>query len=464
MKHLIILWVMTLFFLACSEEKLSTETIYSGNMELSIGTEINSSVSQQLIRKRRMMIFQANTGVIICNQSVTYPSSGIDIIPVFTLKIKPGAYDLITVCNETSELTPILNNITNKDQIATVMLKTPGKEEELVIAGHESFMIKAIENNPERPAISLDNGITWKESGLTVTLHRIASKFTLRMRRITDNVSDRIIIREVDLINLADYAYLKGQPYLASLSEKKVFSGNIELQQNEPYTSITQDIILNEYLLPNIQDDEKGAAFRISASYTRAGSTPVDVIYLSPVTGADAPDYSLKRNHHYRVDATIRQIGEIEYAGSAEYDITDWESSDDGNVNIGGVITVAQKEWAEGTLFNPDGSIDIMANSSITFEFGMASPEGARWTAMLSNHIDFEFDLSGDGEREGISKPGVIYNIRIRPKRIISSLEGPVTTEFYILVDNGSSIEPDINNDDKTGRGNRFVIKQRPSS
>lgn len=464
MKYqIIIVWILAFLF-GCSKENSPSELTYTGDVELSIATKLSSISSQQIIRQRRMMIFHANTGVIAYNQSVTYPSGSIDIAPVFTLKIKQGSYNVVTICNETPELSTDLNKITNRNQLAHIILTTPNKEEDIVLSGDKNFMIKAVDGDPERPAISIDNGISWKETGLTVTLRRIASKFSLRIRKKTDRASDRIWIKRVELLNLPKYSFLQGQPYSDTFTDEEIFTGNTELIQNEPYTSVSSNIILNEYLLSEIQNSEQCAAFRISATYARSGQLPADVTYISPVTGIEASNYSLVRNNHYRVDATIRQIGEIEYSTSAGYDIADWENTDNGNVNIGGVITVSRKEWSAGTLTNTDGTIDIMANSSITFEFGLASPDGARWTAMLSNNIDFEFELSGDGVREGVTRPGVIYNIRIKPKRRVSSLEGPVTTEFYILVDNGNSIEPDINNDDKTGKGNRYIIKQRPSS
>lgn len=464
MKYqILILWILALF-LGCSKENTPPELTYNGDVELSIATKMNNTSGQQLIRQRRMMIFHANTGIIAYNQSVNYPSGDIDIVPVFTLNIKQGAYYLVTVCNETPELSPKLDEITNKEQLAHISLTTPDRDDDIVLSGSQSFMIKALEGDPERPAISTDNGQNWKETRLTVLLRRIASKFSLRLRKKTDKESDKVWITKVELINLAKHSFLQEQPYTGAFSEEVIFTGNTELMQNDSYMPVSSDIILNEYLLSELQNSEQCAAFRISATYARSGQLPADVTYISPVTGIDAANYSLKRNNHYRVDATIRQIGEIEYATTAGYEIADWENTDNGNVNIGGVITVSRKVWSDGTHLNTDGTIDIMANSSITFEFGLASPNGARWTAMLSNNIDFEFDLSGDGVREGVTRPGVVYNIRIRPKRIISSLEGPVTTEFYILVDNGNSIEPDINNDDKTGKGNRYIIKQRPSS
>lgn len=464
MKYqIIIVWIIALF-LGCTKENTPSELTYTGDVELSIATKTNNTAGRQLVRQRRIMIFHANTGVIAYNQSVTSPSGYIDIAPVFTLKIKEGSYSMVVICNETTELSTNLNEITNRDQLSHIILTTPNKEEDLVLSGNRNFMIKAIGGNPERPAISTDNGLNWEETRLTVSLQRIASKFSLRLRKKTDNESDKIWITKIELINLARHSFLQEQPYTGAFSEKVIFTGNTELLQNESYTPISSDIILNEYLLSELQNSEQCAAFRISATYAQSGQLPADVTYISPVTGIDAANYSLKRNNHYRVDATIRQIGEIEYTTSAGYDIADWENTDNGNVNIGGVITVSRKVWSDGTHLNTDGTIDIMANTSITFEFGLASPDGARWTAMLSNNIDFEFDLSGDGVREGVTRPGVVYNIRIRPKRIISSLEGPVTTEFYILVDNGNSIETDINSDDKTGKGNRYIIKQRPSS
>ncbi|MGL4804992.1 MAG: hypothetical protein ACRC26_01440, partial [Bacteroidales bacterium] len=144
-------------------------------------------------------------------------------------------------------------------------------------------------------------------------------------------------------------------------------------------------------------------------------------------------------------------------------DVQDWEDAGGGNVDIGGVITVGKKEWVPETVFNSDGSVNILANTNIVFEFSMASPIGARWIAMLTNNIDFEFDLMEDGVREGVTREGVINKIKVKPKRIVSSLEGPVTTEFYILIDNGDITELDLNDDNQTGKGRRYLIRQRPS-
>ena len=106
--------------------------------------------------------------------------------------------------------------------------------------------------------------------------------------------------------------------------------------------------------------------------------------------------------------------------------------------------------------------ISVSNNTSVTYEFTLSFPPGAKWTAQLTNIRDFDFDLNNNGIREGVATEGVANKIKIRPRTAVSAND--VTTEFYITVFNGiENIELDLTNDGKTGEGNRFIIKQNPN-
>ncbi|MGL5690684.1 MAG: hypothetical protein ACRDD8_07665 [Bacteroidales bacterium] len=464
MKKLTIFILVHLCLLACSQDTACLNQNADAHLSLTISTKVNNANSKVTIQKRRILIFDMQTGNIVQNQSVIYPSESIDIIPVFSLTLREGSYKLVCVCNETESLSKGLIQVNNTKDIASLSLSTPLEDKELVLYGESQFMIRA-EGNENTPSISLDNGQTWIQPKLSVMLERVASKFSFFIRKQTDTDTDIITINRIELVNLANQAHLERKPYEGELSTRFVFEGEARLEGNaSTFQKIVDSEIMNEYLLINKQDEERCTGFRISATYQIGQNEPMNVVYYSPILlSQEFDDYSINRNCHYRVGATIKSAGEIEYISSIGYDVQDWEDAGGGNVDIGGVITVGKKEWVPETVFNSDGSVNILANTNIAFEFSMASPIGARWIAMLTNNIDFEFDLMEDGVREGVTREGVINKIKVKPKRIVSSLEGPVTTEFYILIDNGDITELDLNDDYQTGKGSRYLIRQRPS-
>ncbi len=86
--------------------------------------------------------------------------------------------------------------------------------------------------------------------------------------------------------------------------------------------------------------------------------------------------------------------------------------------------------------------------------FWLMFPEGAQWKAYLTN--DRDFILSGT--TEGFAREGFRNEITIRPAGEFESDD--IKTEFYILVNNlTSEVEVDVNHNEGSGPGNRYVIK-----
>ena len=86
--------------------------------------------------------------------------------------------------------------------------------------------------------------------------------------------------------------------------------------------------------------------------------------------------------------------------------------------------------------------------------FQLNNPEGAQWRAYLTNDMDFELA----GITQGSTRDSFDNPIVIRPVREFDS--DNITTELYILISNVTSEEEwDLNRDESTGLGHRYVIK-----
>jgi len=169
-------------------------------------------------------------------------------------------------------------------------------------------------------------------------------------------------------------------------------------------------------------------------------------------------DYSLQRNKHYLVMATIRSEGEIVYMPDVRYRVLDWEDAT-GGFDIGKSITFDSR-WAPGTPYSGN-NVAVYNHGILEYKFTLTRPAGAVWSAVLTNPFDFEFDYSGDAVSNGVTAEAVERTIRIRPRRETS--QNGIRTEFYITVKNGTQfVELDLPND-LVGGGNRYVITQIPN-
>mgnify|MGYP007127904392 FL=1 len=452
---------LLLMFVGCTNEQVqvleeSAELTFKVNTRTLVGETINGVT----VRSVRMIV--VNTGIgnsVVINKLVDgQVSESTD----FICNLKRGSYKICVVANETATMTAALTVANKLSDLDVIKVITPTTETDLVLYQSIDVELRSSSSDTEQGEVSVDGGANWLSPPIVnVDLIRVASKISLAIRKRTVVEADLFTIQKVELINLpADSYLLPGRAYGGVLHSKTPFNGaEIAFSTNGEAKSIFSDYIVPEYRLTTPASSDNAAALVITANYTEYGRTAREVNYIVPVLGTNAQDYSLARNYHYNIIATITKPAESTFPLIVEYEVVKWQHAGNGNFETGSVTFSGQ--WEADT--NKTGNlISVSNNTSVTYEFTLSFPPGAKWTAQLTNIRDFDFDLNNNGIREGVATEGVANKIKIRPRTAVSAND--VTTEFYITVFNGiENIELDLTNDGKTGEGNRFIIKQNPN-
>lgn len=455
---LLIFALLMVLSVGCTQEVMQemdndVKLVYKISTRSFIGQTIDGVTIQTV---RVIAVAPALGNQIVVNKLV---SSQDDEPSGLTFSLQEGTYKICVVGNETSAMTPLLSEAVTLSQLNSIMVVTPTTEADLVLHQSVDIRLRPQSANPQNAEVSVDGGTWISPPTINLNLVRVASKISLSIRKLTTNPADRFDIKKVELINLPSASYLlPGRAYTGSLHNEVPFDGlpAVAFSNNDQVEAIFSDYIVSEYQLTVPSSPDTAPAFVITASYTRSGGLGQDVQYIVPVLGQNATDYGLARNTHYRVTATITQSAVIDYPLFVEYEVSKWDIAGDGSFGAGEITSSGK--WMDGTDVN-NRQLLVANNTSVTYEFTLSFPPGATWTAQLSNFLDFEFDLTGGAVRNGVAAEGVVYKVKVTPRRAVYT--NNVATEFYITVNNGiENVELDLTQD---GSNQRFIIKQIPN-
>lgn len=471
MKRLKNIWLLALIsalagLWGCVKEPVSDIDQAKVNLSISTRAIIGTNINGVTISKMRIIVAKTY-GNIVFNRTA---ENGLieDIDDSFILQLVAGTYDIFVIANESEAMTPTLNAATTKMALDAITLITPRTENTLVLLGNCNFTLVSNSTDQTQAEVTVNNGAAaWSNQKLTVDLIRLASKITLKVTKNTTPSDDQFSITKVELLNLPRHSYMTSQnTYSSTLHNETPFpstSTPVGFVNNGETKDVFADYIVPEYCLSTPTSEANATHLSITASYNTAGGLSGEVLYNVPLLGFDAANYSLIRNRHYVVTVTITKRGEFDYTPYIEYEVSKWENGGSSNIEFDDQAVTFSGNWATGTVLEDNGNTARVANNtSVSYEFTLSHPAGAMWTAQLSNALDFDFDLTGGGVREGVTRTGVVNVIKIKPRRAVSS--NNVTSELYITVSNGTkSVELDLNNSGSTGSGNRYVIKQIPN-
>lgn len=460
------IWIFCLLLNACNSEDQSIEQPVS---YVDVPVILDSPNEYMPVR---IIVTNALNGQILENQYPAIPNATAN---KYNIKVKTGKLNFYVLANEPARLTPTLNTLTHQVQLENMKLQfseLPLNEEtdenntatnlpamEIIHAEVRTAQTK----NPSSGEISTDNGITWSPS-LEVKLKRLASKISFHIRKNTENENDILNIQKIEIINIPVYSHLLKQSYtdpdLLTLTPYNNVPGvtlteNADISQTDNYTTIFENLITPEYILAENTIDN-AIIIKLQVNYNNEKT----VSYQIPIkTGESGTDYSLERNKHYIIKATIASEGELIYMPEVRYQIADWNDA-------GGDISFVEDSlidytagWVENTNI-VERNIHVANNEYAEYNFKLSNPSGALWSATITNPIDFIFDNTDGAVSYGIGNSEKTYKIRIRPRREVS--QNNIKTEFYITINNGfENIELNLSGYG-TGSGNRYVINQIP--
>lgn len=451
------LWVLMLL-LGCTKEE--TEPIGNNTkMAFRISTKalVGDTEEGVTISSLRVLIVNPNLENIIVENRLIDSQSG-----DYVFKLQQGEYKICVVANETAAMTASLATAGKLSDLNAIRVVTPTMESQLVLYQSVDIMIRPLASDSQQAEVSVNGGTTWVSPPIVnVELKRVAAKISLAIKKETTVPTDVFAIKKVELINIPTDSYLTSSiAYTGVLQTQLPFSGSwVSFSTNGDSQTVFNDYIVPEYILSTPASATNAATLVITADYTKLGGATREVVYTVPVLGLNALDYSLTRNCHYNITATITRSAELVTPIIVDYEVLKWQSAGDGSFEAGAVTFTGV--WEDGTSMN-DRVIEVSNNTSVTYEFTLSFPPGATWTAQLTNVRDFDFDLNNNGVRSGVTEEGIVKRIKVRPRTVVFT--NNVTTEFYITVFNGiETVELDLTNSGTIGEGNRFIIKQNPN-
>lgn len=431
------------------------------------GDEVLMNVSSRgldpSMTRVRIIVAHALTGEILTNQYPIQPQAD----GGYRLTVPAGQLDFYMLLNEPDGLTPELNDISRQADLKKLKLDAAllpatddtndTKETNLPAFAWTKAIVRASSGTIKYGEASIDGGITWSNN-LSISLERLATKVSLALRNNIPGNNQPMTINKVSVMHVPDYEFLLPQTYASTHFDSQIIHDNpLNISNNTShYYKVFTDFIMPEYIFSNPSDKDMAVCLEIEAEYNNK-----TVKYYIPVRGnLDVEDYTLKRNNHYLIKATITSVGETIYIPEVKYQVAEWS-----DVNIESeffeesAITFSQ-HWGADTNINGT-DIHVNNNDYVEFFFTLSHPKGATWAATLTNSIDFMFDTTDGAVSNGTTREGKEYKIRIKPRRE-TELNG-VKTEFYITVNNGvGNVELNLPNQSGETKS-RYTIIQTPN-
>ncbi|NDV59334.1 hypothetical protein [Bacteroides sp. 519] len=458
MIRILILYTISLMILfsSCAEEEVQGryEEVY-----MNIATRSLDPTMTEV----RIIATDALSGQVLINEYLAQREASGD----YKLSVRTGQLNFYVVLNEPSALTPKLSAIQHHSAISSLILNSEDlpvaepvddstTQTNLPAIGWTRALIRAASEGNKYGEASVDGGVNWNNS-VTISLERMAAKVTFAVRKNTPVANDEITINKISITNVPQYEYLIPKAYNSQQFDTPlVYDSPLKLSANQSaYTRLLESYIIPEYLLTNVADKDMALSLKLEAEYKQR-----KVLYYIPIReNLDLEDYTIKRNNHYIIKATIVTEGETIYIPEINYQVAEWLDAGTETEFLEETAITFSRHWETNTNINGT-DIRIDSDGYAEFYFTLLRPKGCTWTATLTNNIDFIFDNTHEAVSGGIARDGYEYKIRIKPRR--ETQLNDIKTEFYITVNNGiNNVELNLPNQ-STGTKSRYTIIQTP--
>lgn len=429
---LIILFGVSSFTACTSDSKeLISNPEQTVKMEISAIKPLLQGDASVSITNYRLIIAERNSEYILLNQSTLENNLVMSLANQIQIEIKPGFYTAYLIANETSVMTPTLQSAkflkTIKELILEPMSWNELTEINIPLMAINQIQIRAKDNTTNAGEVS-DNGGAWR-SNYEALLERIFAKVSLSLNK---NTSNPVIIESVKIRQIAKTCYLGKYIYDNPQTLDISISGGLPKSLNNDYQSIFDNRIISERLFTDITNSTKSSFVEINA---RFNNIPIQyIVPLGEQSGSNYIDYQIKRNNHYFIKGSISQIND--FNNYFFISVLPW-NKETSNIDFNNNITY-ELSWDDNTSFI-NNQIMIGSSDIAECEFTLLTPRGKRWTATLSNGIDFEFDYNEEGVSQGISgiDDSRSSKIRVKAKRKMSTGS---STNLFIYLEDGRQI------------------------
>lgn len=265
-----------------------------------------------------------------------------------------------------------------------------------------------ITSSPTIPLVMVGSkdDVTISEAGISnvrVSLERVVAKITLDVEQRTPNTTDRVEVKAVNIVRNAKVSSLI--PLNEPVDINKLWIWDLPnlskhlINNADPISLITDGVL---YVYENLGSSATDTLGRAPILTLKALYNDIESHYKAYINDNGEHQYQLKRNHHYRLKATITKIGEYE-GMLLTTSVLPWEVEKlSHKVRKPYLVSISPANLitAEQT---------IRKDSPITVTLCIKGEEGEQWKATISDGLHFEIT----GDRQGVADGITSYTFQI---------------------------------------------------
>lgn len=329
-KIILPLVAVALLAMGCEREMTAISQTNGEKVIVQMKTKafVGSELENVKIEKVRFILFQDD--VLLNNYTTSNGTMTINSNGEFDIAVSPGEYSFAAIINESPELTEKLNAVSKRTDIDEIKIDWQNSAFTaqnilLVNLGNMKIVSSSTPGKGMAQLLPTYNSegsryggsYTAASATASIDMPRALSQVSLFLRQ-GEAVTDKVIIKSVEIVNVPRYSYLVDQQaadnvnmnfFTGPETEISATEGDI-VHNSKQYHSFSSAIIAEKSFYKDGTKDETLATNEENAAYLFINATygGVPTSYKILLREKDA-DFSLLRNTNYNVYATITQIG-----------------------------------------------------------------------------------------------------------------------------------------------------------
>lgn len=398
LPRLLLLLLLTMGAVACTKEdnpdqptsdEVATVKMSLDDVEMR-GGDLYSG--EDLIKKVRIFVFREGlNGLWVLDKQKLFASGQSDFQNPFTISAHAGPRQIYVIANEPDALTTKLDKILFKKELED--MQAPDVNGPIA----QPFTMTGMATATLNPQGTVQANIS---------LNRIAAKITLDIKQVTPG-SDVIKITKVQILrNAKNSRLLEGSTSNPTGYWNWANAYDLPLTNNGSAQSvIPASAPLYVYENIGIATDTSNRATQLVVEALYNGIKTRYYAYVNDETATANHHYSIRRNHHYKLDGTITKMGEFSSL-LLTTTVLPWTVE---NLNYGFLVPYVA-EINPHEVITQDNVVTF--ENSLSFTVRIKGRDGSRWKATLDNGLEFGFDSGSaiDGAADGTT----VYTIKVK--------------------------------------------------
>lgn len=399
----------------------------------------------QKIETVRIFVFNQKGNNIDAQKLFKADTDTEDFKNPFTMEAHVGIKDIYVVANEPSELTEKLEKVVFVSDLKALTMRNKDDKNDKNMIATPLTMVGDTKN------------IELKAEGkteATVTLTRVVAKITLDLKQDTKEEAEvKILSASIDRLPKHSTLFPKDD---WALSGSWTYTKKKEMNLTNKATEFTPYIADNTlYVYENLGSvaDTLNRAPRLTVTALYNGIETTYHAYVNDKATGATEHYCLERNHHYKLQGTITELGEFS-ALLLSTEVLPWN------------VEELEKNFLEPKATSIDANIVntdnvITKDKPLTFKVKIKASEGKTWKATVTNGLEFKVEIK---QGDTIVAEGKVdeteYTVVVTPLKDPDTTKTR-TTELFFTVDGKEIV---LSGAGVSDRKTRIKISQNPNA